>query len=466
MSAILCLLINVIPIRHQLNRNEVIIMLRPGPGDIPSVTDDKIQYQGVQYEMNPGAEYGEHIANTTAICNSSVSHTYGNVIALIEKYLLDEIMEHWNFHTVTVSTSLTTRQVRHVPRQLRKKSMPMMVLLPRISFGQEDNRFLGHTLINDQIVRTHALWGDGSLIPLATDPRKQLYVHGKYQRAVMYIDVIMAFDTFTEQTNAMSTLHNMASINHPQDILAPLELYIPEEFCKLIGNLAGTPINDDKEVYKFLSYMNSIWDYPITYKLKGGSNTNEFFMYYLTDILTMIQDPQPGPGIKDGQIRRGFDINFTVRCDFNTVGYFTLNHPELKRQVNINPMESDNIVPIFSDSINLNDFPLPAGWSVLSWPIFKLSPGENSISIDPILNDSLRTVIDYHLKMHIPIDRFLQIQFRENGEILSNEGYFIDWANRKLILNNPNPRRTYRLIVTTSVGYINELIKSLYYKDE
>lgn len=437
-------------------------MIPNGPTYNPSVANPDVKYAGVQYERNPGAEYGEHIVNTTAMCNSSISHTYGNVISLIEKYLVDEIFKGIEFHTTTIATSLMSRQVRHVPKQLQKNSMPIMVLIPRISFGQDDNRFLGHTLINDNFTNTHALWGDGSLLPLAQDPRNRLYIHGHYNRAVMFIDVVLAFDTFTEQTNAMNTLYNMASVGHPKFIQAPLELYIPDAFCKLIGNLVKTPIDSDKDVYKFLSYMNTIWNHPITYKLKGGSNSNEFFMYYLTDIDTLFQEPQPGNGIKEGQHRRGFDISFTIRCDFNTIGYFQLNHPDIKEQVNIPTLEGETIVPIFSDSINLKDFALPQGWIILSWPIFKLSKGTSSISIDTILNDSLRVMIDHHLKMHIPMDRFIKVQFRENGEILNNEAYYIDWSQRELHVLNPNPRRTYRLIITCSPEYVNNMVKDIY----
>lgn len=208
--------------------------------------------------------------------------------------------------------------------------------------------------------------------------------------------------------------------------------------------------------------MNSIFYYPITYKLKGGSNRNEFFMYYIADIDTVIQDPQMGPGVKDGQIRRNFDITFTVRCEFNTIGYLTLNAPDVKKQVIASDTEGAAIVPMFSDVINLDDFELPIGWSVLGWPIFKLAIGENSISLDSILNQSLNAVIDYHLKFGIPMDSFIKVQFRENGQILNNEMFYIDWNTRTLHIAKPNYHRTYRLIITVSHEYVNNLIKQLY----
>lgn len=437
-------------------------MLSRDPSTNPSQANPDINLQGVQYERNVGAEYGEHIRNTSAMCNTSASHTYGNVLSVVEKYLID-IFPPDIFKTVTASTTLGSRQLTHLPTQLHKKELPALVLVPRIVFGQEDNRFLSNTLINSRFTNTHSLYGDGSLLSLAEDKRKHLYVHGHYNRAVMYVDVVMSFNTFNEQVNYMSYIHNMIPVGHNQFIRAPLELYIPSGFCKLIGNVTGTPVKgEDESVYKFLTYMNSIWHHPITYKLKGGSNNDEFFMYYIADIDVVFQEPQAGPGVKDGQIRRAFDISFTIRCEFNTIGYLTLNTPDLKKQIVIPPEEDMTIVPIFSDVINLNDFNLPVGWSVLGWPIFKLKQDENSISIDNILNQSLRVVIDYHLKNGMPMERFIKIEFRENGEILNDELFYIDWRSRELRLMNPNPRRTYRLIITVSHEYINNLIKELY----
>lgn len=428
----------------------------------PSQANSDIKLEGVQFETNVGANYGEHITNTGAVCNTSASHTYGNVMAVIEKYILD-LFRNIDFKTVTASTTLSSRQLSHLPSQLQKKEMPIMVLVPRISFGQDDNRFLGHTVMNDNITNTHSFWGNGSLLELAKDPRKNVYIHGHYNRAVMYIDVIMSFNTYAEQTNVASQLFNMIGIGHNRAIRAPLELFIPNDFCYLISNVTDIPMKSkDGSVYDFMTYMNTIWHHPITYKLKGGSNTDEFFMYYIADIDAVLQDPQTGAGIKDGQIRRAFDVSFTVRCDFNTISYFTLNSPKIKKDIHIANKDDLAIVSMFSDVINLDDFVLPIGWSILSWPIFKLEKGENTISIDSILNQSLRLVIDHHLKFGIPMERFIRIEFRENGQILNNEMYYIDWNQRILNIVNPNYRRTYRLLVTVSHEYVNNLIKDLY----
>jgi hypothetical protein len=441
-------------------------MILKTPNTHPAVGNPDVILKSMQYEKDAGAAYGDHIHNTAAICNTSASHTHGNVLGTVEKYLVD-LFPKGLFKTITASTTLASRQLTHLPRQLHKKEPPIMVLVPRIMFGQDDNRFLAHTLFNSRFTNTHNIWGEGSLLELARDNPRRLWIHGHYNRAVMYVDVVLSFHTYSEQTNYLSYIYNMIPVGHNQFVKAPLELYIPEEFCRLLSEVAHVPIIENESVHTFLTYMNSIWHHPITYKLKGGSNSDEFFMYYIADIDTVIQDPTAGPGVKDGQIKRQFDISFTMRCEFNTIGYFTLNSPEFKNSTHIIPKENLAIVPIFSDVINLDDFQLPVGWSILGWPIFKLQlkedgKPENTISIDNILNTSLRAVIDHHLKFGIPMERFVKIQFRENGQVLNNELFFIDWSRRTLTLTNPDSHRTYRLIITASHEYVNNLIKELY----
>ena len=93
-----------------------------------------------------------------------------------------------------------------------------MVLVPRIVFGQED-RFLGNTLINSRMNNLSPEWGSGSLIELGKDIKKNVYVRGHYNRALMFVDVIMSFNTYSEQVNWLNYIHNMLPVGHNQFIV-------------------------------------------------------------------------------------------------------------------------------------------------------------------------------------------------------------------------------------------------------
>lgn len=431
-----------------------------------NMKDPDIYLPGVQYERNPNSEYGYHIENTGTIAITSISHTYGNVLGIIEKYLLDLFPLDY-FRTVLPTTQIAARQLKHTPAKLSKKEAPIMLLSPRIVFGQDENRFLGHTPFNDRMTNIHSYWGDGSLILLAEDKRRNIYIHGHYNRMVMYIDIVLTFDTYGEQLNTMNYIYNMIPIGHAQNIATPLELCIPKHMCSVISGLSKIPIKDkNNSVYDFLTYMNTIWDGTITYKLKGGSNSDEFFWHYLTNIDTTFQDVQMDQGQRNAQLIHNYNITFTIRCDFNTIGYLKITHPDFKTLVTI-PDTSENVIySIFTDVINIKDFSIPMGWAILSWPIFKLNEGENTIDISPILNDSLNACIDYHLKINKPIENFINIQFRENGQIISKELFYVDWEKRILHILQPNYKKTYRMIITTCPEYINNMVAAIYNLNE
>ena len=97
-------------------------MIHMDPSTNPPIVNPNINIVGTQYESNPDAAYGDHIKNTAAICNTSASHTYGNVMSVVEKYICDLFKNSSvNFRTVIASTTLASRQVTHLPNQLHRQ---------------------------------------------------------------------------------------------------------------------------------------------------------------------------------------------------------------------------------------------------------------------------------------------------------------------------------------------------------
>ena len=120
---------------------------------------------GINYANNPEAEYGDHIKNTTAICNTSASHTYGHVMGIMEKYLLEQF-PNIEFKTVTASTTLASRQLKHLPQQLHKAELPAMVLVDSVS------RYVDGVLHNSDSVEDES-FSDGLLeYPQYTRPQE------------------------------------------------------------------------------------------------------------------------------------------------------------------------------------------------------------------------------------------------------------------------------------------------------
>jgi hypothetical protein len=74
-------------------------------------------------------------------------------------------------------------------------------------------------------------------------------------------------------------------------------------------------------------------------------------------------------------------------------------------------------------------------------------------------------MLDYHIEHHINPDLFINVKLRENNVII-DDGYYVDWNERKIKFDTIKYQCTYRLIISINQLYINDMLKMLYYKDD
>jgi hypothetical protein len=156
-------------------------------------------------------------------------------------------------------------------------------------------------------------------------------------------------------------------------------------------------------------------------------------------------------------------ITFTIRCEFNTIGLFDLSVPNPGPYRVITPPKSSIAIPIFSDAFNEKDFPLSYGWTILAKPIVKLDWDEREVSIQSVLGITLNRMIDYHLQHGIDVGLFIDVKLREN-HCLIDDGYYVDWKRRMLVLTNVRYTSTYRLIIIYNKLYMNDMLSMMYDK--
>lgn len=94
----------------------------------------------------------------------------------------------------------------------------------------------------------------------------------------------------------------------------------------------------------------------------------------------------------------------------------------------------------------------------------KLDWGEQEVFIGNGLGDTLNKMIDYHLKNNLKPELFINVHLRENRSLIL-DGYYIDWKRRMLVIQDVNYANTYRLLITINQLYINDLLTSMYGKD-
>jgi hypothetical protein len=298
------------------------------------------------------------------------------------------------------------------------------------------------------------------------DKQKKIMWRGKVNRTVVFLDFVLSFRSAAEQQNWASYLINKIPTDGSFfDIDTALEMAIPDGFLEETAKYAGIPIKDEKgNVSKFVDYLNMNSEFPISYRFSSGRHKDAFYSYYMTAILSSINDLQYSNGTRSNNlVDSDFPITFTMRCEFNTIGLYDLCVPNPGPFRKLEPKKTSIAIPIFSDIWNEKDFPLLYGWKIIARPIVKMDWDEHEVSIASIFSNSINEMIDYHLINHIPIETFLSVKLREN-KCLIDDGYYVDWKRRMLVFTNINYARTYRLIISVNKLYLNDMLKTMYGK--
>lgn len=395
---------------------------------------------------------------------TSMSHTYGNVLAWFQNYMLS-IMPEDTFKTIHVNSKIAHRQIRSTNHEFLKKSKPMIIFRPRIS-DMNESRFLKGTPLVEKQNDLYSTWGKTELQPFLEDHKHDLVVKYQQNRSVMYVDVIMIFSTLMTQIDFVHYLENAIVWDSDSFIFTCLESYLPQEMLKIISDLVGIPLYDQNHSTKdFLQFMNQNCISPITYKLEGSSGNREFYRYYGSNINLIFQDLNWNDGEKIGHVMDSYQINFTARIEFYSTGFYYIFSDKIFdiKLPRIKYTENDKVIPIFTDILTKEDLNLQPGWHLFNRAMCRLDKPKDIVNIKEMFNQSILQSIKYHRENGLPLIEFLDIRIRRQGKLL-REGihYHINYDTFDVSFENEDTFYTYNIIICTNVEYINNMIKILF----
>lgn len=396
---------------------------------------------------------------------SSISHTYGNALAYIQNWIINLFPKDL-FKTIHVNSKIAHRQIRSTGYEYTKKAKPMIIFRPRIG-DVNDDRFLKGTPMIERQGDLYSTWGMTNLLPFMNDPSKDISVKFQMNRSILYVDCILVFSTLMQQIDFVHYLQNAVRLNIPFTLSTCFESYIPQEMLKIISDIVGVPLYDDKNsTREFLHYFQGNSCFPITYKLQGSSGTREFYRYYPVNIDTMVGDLAWDDGERVGHVMNQYQVSFTVRMEFNSTGFYYIFSDHLFSEYQNLPTtypEDTSIIPVFTDVILKEDLNLKEGWRLYNSASCRLEEQNDSICIDELLNDSIRKVIKYHRDNGLECFEFLDIKVRKQGNILrAGYDYTLDYDTMTLSFKNQDTYYTYKILVCINVDFINEFIKTIY----
>jgi hypothetical protein len=433
----------------------------------PNIANPELRKDYAKYQRDLGNTPvpPEKFYRNYMFVSADAAATYGNVVAGIENFICG-LFPPDTFQTVSVATTMPHRQMTSTPKQLMKKRPPMLVLNPRIDFGQDGDRFLANTMIAERIYDIKTQGQLNNLQAFIEDPRAGFQVEWQLNRLLMNVEVLFVFNTYNEQVNWMHYLYNSTRINRPFLINMPLESLIPKPLINQIAEFFGIPVyNEIGSVGPFLQRLQSVSKDPITYKMKTSSRNDEFFRYYGAQVDCKIDPPTDIEPQIVNNLPLNYAISTKIRCEFNAVGHYFLTSDRLKRSINVASQSNGaHIATLFTDDIDLRKFDIPNGWAILATPIVRFGPNDkDGIDFDCVLDGNLTRMISYFLTHGMNPELIMQFRFRIGSKVVHEPPSFhIDWSHHKIMIDNPNEHFTYRLLITVNNEYINNLTMELF----
>lgn len=396
-------------------------------------------------------------------CQCSTAHTFGNVTAFVQNWLMNLFPEN-TFKTVHVNSKIAHAQLRSTPKEFLKKNKPMFVIRPRIDWN-DNSRFLKGTMLTERMGDIYSTYAGTNLQDFFMDRRNKVAIKYQMNRHVINFDVILVFSTFMQQVNWANYFLNAVRQEIPFNLQTCLESYLAPELLEQVSKLTNIPMKDENgSNARFLRYLNANSSMPITYKLQGSTGTEEYYRYYPVNIDTIITNFNADEGEKSGQITSSYQISFSMRCEFYGTGFYYLFSDSLQKHdiISINNDDS-TIIPIFTDVLTKDDIDLPLGWQLYASPSCRLETKDDSLPIGSLFNDSIRSVINFHKERGITMIDFFKLRVRKQGKLLSyGEDYDFDLDTFTINFHNCDTYYTYKILIMINVEYVNNLIKDVY----
>ena len=397
-------------------------------------------------------------------CQCSTAHTFGNVTAFIQNWLLHLFPEN-TFKTIHVNSKIAHTQLRSTPKEFLKKTPPMFVIRPRIEWD-DNTRFLNNTPMIERMGDLYNTYGGTNLEPFFQDNRNKVSIKYQMNRHVMNFDVLLIFNTLMQQINWANYFMNATRINIPFDLETCLESYLDINLLKQLSHFAKVPFYDkDGGTKEFLRYLNSNSMNPITYKLQGSSGTEEFYRYYPVRIDTIITNFNTDEGEKVGQTMSRYQISFSLRCEFYGTGFYYLFSDKIKDHAIVKVDNPDStIIPMFTDVLTKEDIDLPLGWKLYASPSCRLEEKNDKVCIESQLSPSIKEAIKFHRERKMTMMEFFKLRVRKQGKLLEyGVDYDVNWDDYTIHFHNQDTYYTYKIIIMINVEYINDLVKKIYH---
>ena len=415
------------------------------------------------------------------IASSSSSSLYGNIGCSIKELILSKFPLNY-FKYTNVSTELAFHNLRrqfgsNSLKEITKRRMPYINIQPVYQVPDQD-AFLQNVPLTKNLTDLQYGIDARYLFDIIKDFKYEYGLKFKLNRDRIEYEVRITVATLHQQLDLYKALSNQLTWEIPLYHTCALESVIPKTIINYIGKLCRMDISNNPDLIPvLLHHLNSISGYPITYKMRNASATDEYFMYYKHRLLIVFYDLSIEDGNKKNMVDDTYNITFKVSAEFNLPGMYVITpNPYTKiTDVEIRDItpyvegegEVVDYIPLFTLSNLWNKYPKDKdGMTLYGTSIFyteKEKDGKTDIvELTPLLEPEKQKVIRFYTGYSLKHDTLLKVYIlKDSNELVENEDYIIDWNRFEIQILKSEYKATYRIIIYISATTFNEIEKEI-----
>lgn len=406
--------------------------------------------------------------------STSSSCTYGNVIKALEQELLRYFPKDF-FKYKHVSSQMIFREETHIATftdaELKKREKPLFLLRP--SFENNADIPFTNTMLTSNIYANSNALSVKSVFPLIKDTKHRVIIGYRMNRDAIPFECTIRLQTLVEQLDIYKMMQNNMQWGGPFQRSFALESVIPYELIKYISLMNGFDLTKPSNIPIVMHYLQAHSSFPITYKIRNSTSLPEFFMYYRVPVMITLEDLAIDSGSKKGMVDDVYEINFSIRCEFNMPGVFLMygndtNPRKISFKLKSDVSESNSVyIPMYTmDRLFEENNMLLDGYKMYTTTIFQTeeeNKGEDDfLDLNSVIHPQYVQVIRKYDVSGIPKDILFKVVVYGGEEKLEEEkGYEVDWSLMKLIVHDSDPNLTYRIIVYANMDKLNEEIAEI-----
>lgn len=409
---------------------------------------------------------------------TSTSAIYGNVAAAMKDYLINLFPENY-FSYTHISSEISYKAWKKYTGNNNKENMqakhrPFLYIQPEYTGGDTD-LFLANTpMVTNFDGYLNGAYDTRYLSKVLRDTEKGYQLRFKMNHDRIEYTCRIQVDTLNEALDLNNNLRNALTWDKTLYYRTSLESIIPRSIMGLIGKLSDIDINAEDNHYTtaFLSRLNKLSTFPITYKIKNASQKDEFFLYYDHNLLVTFTDLSKPSASRIGMLDGFYEFNFRVTVEFNfPATYYLESVTERLLGIDVNLVDVDvyrgtqEIIPLFTIRNLFAKYPpFYKEYSYYANFIFTIEDEKkekDELNIGPIFQDDTEDLDNYHVfleaihkgEVYTPYIKFFIL--KDRVELVEHVDYEFDMSTMKLFIKTLEEDATYRCIVYLNLGMIN-----------